>query len=73
MYDLGLYIGLFEISRDFIRLLGLYGFKYNGLIASVIAIVLCSYKLDGSIIAGIGAGFNTKLVTCVIKTKVFVL
>ena len=34
---------------------------------------LCSYKLDGSVTANIGAGFNTKLVTCVIKTKVFVL
>ena len=30
---------------------------------------LCSYKLDGSIIAGIGAGFNTKLVTCIIKKR----
>ena len=40
MYDLGLYVGLFEILRDFIRLPGLYGLKYDGLIASVIAIVL---------------------------------
>ena len=40
MYDLGLYVGLFEILRDFIGLLGLYGFKYDGSIASMIAIVL---------------------------------
>ena len=40
MYDLGLYVGLFEILRDFIELPGLYGFKYDGLIVSVIAIVL---------------------------------
>ena len=31
---------------------------------------LCSYKLDGSVTAGIGARFNTKLVIWVFKTKV---
>ena len=40
MYDLGLNVGLFEILCDFIGLPGLYGLKYDGLIASVIAIVL---------------------------------
>jgi hypothetical protein len=35
-----LYLGWFEIIRGFIRLPGLYGLKYDGLIASVIAIVL---------------------------------
>ena len=40
MYDLGLYVGLFEIPLDFTGLPGLYGLKYDGLIASVIAIVL---------------------------------
>ena len=40
MYDLGLYIGLFEILHDFIELLGLYGLKYDGFVALVIAIVL---------------------------------
>ena len=40
MYDLGLYVGLFEIPHDFIGLPGLYGLKYDGLIASVIAIEL---------------------------------
>ena len=40
MYDLGLYVGLFEILCDFIRLPGLYGLKYDRLIASVIAIIL---------------------------------
>ena len=40
MYDLGLYVGLFEILHDFIGLLGLYGLKYDSWIALVIAIVL---------------------------------
>ena len=40
MYDLGLYVGLFEILRNFIGLPGLYELKYDSLIASVIAIVL---------------------------------
>ena len=40
MYDLGLYVGLFEILRDFIGLPGLYGLKYDSTIALVIAIVL---------------------------------
>ena len=40
MYDLGLYAGLFEILHDFIGLPSLYGLKYEGLIISVIAIVL---------------------------------
>ena len=40
MYDVGLYVGWFEILRDFIGLPGLYGLKYDSLIASVIAIVL---------------------------------
>ena len=70
MYDLGLYAGLFEILRDFIELPGLYGFKYDGSITSVIAIYLCYDKLDGSVTAGIGARFNIKLVICVFKTKV---
>ena len=40
MYDLGLYVGLFKILRDFIGLPGLYGIKYDSLIVSVIAIIL---------------------------------
>ena len=40
MYDLDLYVGWFEILRDFIGLPGLYGLKFASLIASVIAIVL---------------------------------
>ena len=40
MYDLGLYVGLFEILRDFIGLPSLNGLKYDSLIASVIAIIL---------------------------------
>jgi hypothetical protein len=35
-----LYVGWFEILCGFIRLPGLYGLKYDGLITSVIAIVL---------------------------------
>jgi hypothetical protein len=30
----------------------------------------CSYNLGGSVIASIGARFNTKHVICVLKTKV---
>ena len=40
MYDLVLYVGLFEILRDFIGLPVLYVLKYDSLIALVIAIVL---------------------------------
>ena len=40
MYDLGLYVGLFEIPLDFTGLPGLYGLKYDGLITLVIAFVL---------------------------------
>ena len=40
MYDLGFYVGLFEMLHDFVELSGLYGFKYDGSITSVIAIVL---------------------------------
>ena len=40
MYDLVLYVGLFEILRDFVGLLGLYRLKYDSLITSVFAIVL---------------------------------
>jgi hypothetical protein len=39
-YDLGLYVGWFEIPRDFIGLLELYGLKCENLITSVIVFVL---------------------------------
>jgi hypothetical protein len=49
-YDLGLYVGWFEISRDFIGLPELYGLKYENLITPVIIFLyLCSYNLDGSV------------------------
>jgi hypothetical protein len=48
-YDLGLYVGWFEIPRDFVGLPELYGLKYDKLIASVIVLYLCSYNLDGSV------------------------
>jgi hypothetical protein len=41
-YDLGLYVGWFEIPRDFIGLPELYGLKCENL-------YLCSYNLDGSV------------------------
>jgi hypothetical protein len=39
-YDLGLYVGWFEIPRDFVGLPELYGFKYDNLITSMIIFVL---------------------------------
>jgi len=39
-YDIGLYVGWFEIPRDFVGLPELYGLKYDKLIASVIVFVL---------------------------------
>jgi hypothetical protein len=48
-YDLSLYVGWFEIPRDFIGLPELYGLKCENLITSVIILYLCSYNLDGSV------------------------
>jgi hypothetical protein len=48
-YDLGWYVGWFEIPRDFIGLPELYGLKCENLITPVIVFVLGSYNLDGSI------------------------
>jgi hypothetical protein len=39
-YDLGLYVGWFEIPRDFIGLLELYELKCKNLITLVIVFVL---------------------------------
>jgi hypothetical protein len=39
-YDLGLYVGWFEIPRDFIELPELYGLKCENLITPVIVFVL---------------------------------
>jgi hypothetical protein len=39
-YDLDLYVGWFEIPRDFIVLPDLFGFKYDNLITSLIGFVL---------------------------------
>jgi hypothetical protein len=47
-YDLGLYVGWFEIPRDFIRLPELYELKCESLITLVIFLYLCSYNLDSS-------------------------
>jgi hypothetical protein len=51
---------------------GVIWLKFENLIASAIVLYLCSYNLDGSVTAGIGARFNTKHINCVFKTKVFV-
>ena len=50
---------------------GLYGLKYDSATACGLLLYLCSYKLDGSIIADIRARFNI-IAVCVFKTKVFV-
>ena len=53
------------------RLPGLYGLKYDSATTCGLPLYLCSYKLVGSMTAGIRAIFN---VNChmYIKTKVFV-
>jgi hypothetical protein len=48
-YDLGLYVGWFEIPRDFIILPELYGLKCENLITLMIVLYLCSYNLDVSV------------------------
>ena len=70
VYDLSLYVGWFEILHDFIGLRGLYGSSMIVWSLWWLLLYLCSYKLDGSVIVGIGARFNTKLVIWVFKTKV---
>ena len=68
-----LYVG--NESRPFMvlnGLLGLYGLKYDSATTCGLPLYLCSYKLDGSITAGIRARFNI-IAICVFKTKVFVL
>ena len=68
-----LYVG--DELRPFVvldGLPGLYGLKYDSATACGLPLYLCSYKLDGSVIAGIRARFNI-IAICVFKTKVFVL
>ena len=50
----------------------LYGIKYDSVTTCGMPLYLCSYKLDGSVTAGIRARFNI-IAICVFKTKVFVL
>jgi hypothetical protein len=58
-YDLGLYVGWFEIPRDFFGLLELYGLKCENLITSVIVFLyLCSNNLDGSVTCGASTWVN---------------
>ena len=61
-----LYVG--DESRPFVvldRLPGLYGLKYESAIAPRLPLYLCSYKLDGSVTAGIGARFNIIYHMCI--------
>jgi hypothetical protein len=41
-YDLGLYVGWFEIPHDFVGLSELYGLKCENLITSVIVFYTCA-------------------------------
>ena len=73
MYDLGC---MMAINRD----PSWYSLDYRVYMGSSMIVwllrrlqlYLCSYKLDGSVIAGIRARFNI-IAICVFKTKVFVL
>ena len=68
-----LYVG--DESRPFVvldELPSLYRLKYDSTTACGLPLYLCSYKLDGSVTAGIRARFNI-IAICVFKTKVFVL
>ena len=61
-----LYIG--DESRPFVvlnGLPGLYGLKYDSATACGLSLYLCSYKLGGSIIAGIRARFNINCHMCI--------
>ena len=65
MYDLGC---MLVESRPFVvldGLPGLYGLKYDSATACGLLLYLCSYKLDGSAIAGIGAKFNINCHMCI--------
>ena len=58
MYDLGF---MLVESRPFVvldELSGLYGLKYDSATACGLPLYMCSYKLDGSVIASIGARFK---------------
>ena len=71
-YDLGcMQVGLisFMVSVDY------WGYMGSSMMVWSLRWLLsylCSYKLVGSVIAGIRARFNIKHVICVFKTKVFV-
>jgi hypothetical protein len=46
-YDLGLYVGWFEIPPDFVGLPELYGLKYDNLITLVIVFCTCALIIWG--------------------------
>ena len=52
---------------------GLYGLKYDSATVYGPPLYLCSYKLVGSVTAGIRARFNIKHVLRLFKTKAFVV
>ena len=61
-----LYVG--DESRTFMvldGLPGLYGPKYESATAPWLPLYLCSYKLDGSVTAGIRARFNINCHMCI--------
>ena len=65
MYDLGC---MLVESRPFVVLDGLLGLselKYDSATAYRLLLYLCSYKLDGSTIAGIRARFNINCHMCI--------
>ena len=58
MYDLGCMLVESKPFTVLDGLLGLYGLKYDSATACGLLLYLCSYKLDGSAVAGIRAKFN---------------
>jgi hypothetical protein len=72
MYDLGLLVVWFEILRDFMDYWDYMCSSVKIWLLRWLFLYLCSYNLDGSMTACIGARFNIKHVICVFKTKAFV-
>jgi hypothetical protein len=72
IYDLGLFVGWSEILRDFVDYQDYMGSSTEIWSLRRLFLYLCSYNLDSSMTASIGARFNIKHVICVFKTKAFV-
>ena len=65
MYDLGCMLVESITFMVLDGLPGLYGLKYDSATAYGLLLYLCSYKLDGSAIAGIRARFNINCHMCI--------